>query len=261
MLMNSLSILIIIFSLPLFIQGFEQHRSYVHVPTRRTWDDAQSYCRQHHTDLAIFEDKAEYDALQNPCASGNFCWIGLRTDSGNPDIWKWTNGKEVNFTSWYKTQPNERNLHCVKMHRKLWYDYVCSHIYESVCYDNLVLVEEEKTWEEALEHCRTLQTDPTSSNTHFSHHYDLPHMHAEKDNLYAKTLIQKAQTQEVWIGLRFLAGHWLWVNGFPLEDQLKKRLSVCPAPKMHCGTMSKTGGTFSERDCSEKRNFFCLLRK
>uniref|UniRef100_A0A3Q3EIS2 C-type lectin domain-containing protein n=1 Tax=Labrus bergylta TaxID=56723 RepID=A0A3Q3EIS2_9LABR len=102
---------------------------------------------------------------------------------------------------------------------------------------------------------KTLQTDPHSKDTHFNHLYDLPHMHAEHNNRYAKDLIQKAQTQEVWIGLRFLAGNWLWVNGFPLEEQLL----VCPKPKMNCGTMSKTGSRLF-RDCSERRNFLCSLK-
>ncbi|XP_060900302.1 secretory phospholipase A2 receptor-like [Labrus mixtus] len=224
------------------------------VPHKMTWDDAQKYCRANHTDLAIFRTESEYEALENPCGLDKYCWIGLHRDDTNAAVWNWANGEEVSFTSWATNEPNDlwRNENCTVMENKLWIDIPCHIKFESLCSeDDLILVKEEKTWEEALEHCRTLQTDPDSKDTHFNHLYDLPHMHAEHNNRYVKDLIQNAQTKEVWIGLRFLAGNWLWVNGFPLEEQLL----VCPKPKMNCGTMSKTG-TRLFRDCSGRRNFF-----
>lgn len=225
---------------------------------RMDWPAAQEYCREHHTDLATFRNKSEFGALQSPCTFQTQCWIGLQRDDNDPDVWNWSDGDESSFTNWNRksNQPDNQlgNENCVAMGMALWYDFQCDRQNAFLCYeDGPILVKENKTWEEALEHCRTLDVDPDSSGTYFSHLYDLAHMHFEGND--GKNMIRHAETQEVWIGLRFLAGNWLWVNGIPLQEQLP----VCPAPRMHCGTMTKTGEFLRLRDCLERRNFFCSL--
>uniref|UniRef100_A0A3Q3F649 C-type lectin domain-containing protein n=1 Tax=Kryptolebias marmoratus TaxID=37003 RepID=A0A3Q3F649_KRYMA len=72
------------------------------------------------------------------------------------------------------------------------------------CFD-LTVVQEEKTWEEALEHCRKNNDNLTS-------------LLSENDNLLAANEInQTSVTERVWIGLRYLRDKWLWVNGDPLR--------------------------------------------
>uniref|UniRef100_A0A3Q3E029 C-type lectin domain-containing protein n=1 Tax=Labrus bergylta TaxID=56723 RepID=A0A3Q3E029_9LABR len=69
---------------------------------------------------------------------------------------------------------------------------------------NLMVDDVKKTWEEALEHCRETHTDLTSLNS-------------ETERLLALSEIRhNCITKRVWIGLRFLGDHWLWVNGEPL---------------------------------------------
>uniref|UniRef100_A0A3Q3KKR0 C-type lectin domain-containing protein n=1 Tax=Mastacembelus armatus TaxID=205130 RepID=A0A3Q3KKR0_9TELE len=59
-------------------------------------------------------------------------------------------------------------------------------------------------WEEALEHCRKNQSD-------------LPSLLSETELLQAQNAVQKADISDpVWIGLRYLSDHWLWVKGDPL---------------------------------------------
>lgn len=63
---------------------------------------------------------------------------------------------------------------------------------------------------------------------------------------------------QVWTGLRFLAGKWLWVNG---ADQLYSDLPLCPDMKHHCGALSKNDtGQIDPMDCTEKLNFLCYRR-
>lgn len=254
-------ILNFIFNLPLFVRANDQHRRYVHVSLQITWFEAQRYCREHHTDLITFRNKSDLNALQSPCNYSALCWIGLQRDGNDPHVWNWSDGEESSFKNWNvkKNQPDNHygNENCVVMGQVFWHDLQCDSQKAFLCYeDNPILVKENKTWEEALEHCRTLNTDPSSRNMNFNHLYDLPHMNFVGDNLDAKKGFQGSQTPEVWIGLRFLAGTWLWVNEVPLQ----KQLPACPAPGMYCGTMSKTGELLPLRDCLERRNFFCSLR-
>ncbi|CAG5848856.1 unnamed protein product [Menidia menidia] len=62
---------------------------------------------------------------------------------------------------------------------------------------------------------------------------------------------------QVWTGLRFLAGEWLWVGGAEL---LYGGLPACPPPGQHCGVLLKDSGGLEPRDCSERKNFLCYKR-
>uniref|UniRef100_A0A3P9MJ99 C-type lectin domain-containing protein n=1 Tax=Oryzias latipes TaxID=8090 RepID=A0A3P9MJ99_ORYLA len=113
---------------------------------------------------------------------------------------------------------------------------------------NLIVVQEEKTWEEALEHCR-------------ENHDDLTSLLSETENLLAQREIQDPTvTQRVWVGLRFLGDTWLWVNGDPLEFQAWNQTGdpdqQNPVQK-RCGALSKQG-EWENRDCQEKLNFICI---
>uniref|UniRef100_A0A3B3I2N6 C-type lectin domain-containing protein n=1 Tax=Oryzias latipes TaxID=8090 RepID=A0A3B3I2N6_ORYLA len=113
---------------------------------------------------------------------------------------------------------------------------------------NLIVVQEEKTWEEALEHCR-------------GNHDDLTSLLSETENRLAQREIQDPTiTQRVWVGLRFLGDTWLWVNGDPLEFQAWTQTGdpdqQSPVQK-RCGALTKQG-EWENRDCQEKLNFICI---
>ncbi|CAL8366506.1 unnamed protein product [Boreogadus saida] len=125
-------------------------------------------------------------------------------------------------------------------------DNYCDKKLYFLCECNLVFVEEKKTWEEALDHCRALGRDA-------SKRIDLFSFYEEEELSYAREVMTWAQTEEVWIGLRWLAGRWLWMDrnaGGVIT------LPECPANGNHCGTLS--GGGQQARNCVEKRRFFCL---
>ncbi|XP_075320453.1 snaclec agkisacutacin subunit B-like [Odontesthes bonariensis] len=106
---------------------------------------------------------------------------------------------------------------------------------------------EEKTWEEALEHCRESHSDLTS-------------LLSKSENLLAQTEIQSTGvTERVWIGLRFLGDDWLWVNGHPLKYKAWPRGGdqdhQCPMWR-RCGALTKDG-VWENIDCQEKLPFIC----
>ncbi|KAK2919697.1 hypothetical protein Q8A73_001901 [Channa argus] len=238
----------IIFILYLFIQTSGQKRIYFYVQDKLTQSEAKHYCREHYADLATFRNGDDIDAVSaqhHHDGDGVFSWIGLQRNENDRHVWNWSDGETSDFRRWDNEEPNnlggEEN--CVAMKKGVWTDLSCYHEYPSLCYeDETILVQENKTWEEALEYCRNL--DPL---------YSLLNINFVGFDLIAKKLIQDAQTQEVWIGLRFLAGNWLSVNGKPLSNQLP----VCPPAGKNCGTVAKMGDVVQFSNCSEKNHFIC----
>ncbi len=70
-----------------------------------------------------------------------------------------------------------------------------------MCYDEmLVLVKENKTWEEALKHCRALEaSDPNKpASAYRNHRYDLATLLTEDDRIFAQKKARGATTYGVW---------------------------------------------------------------
>lgn len=244
-------ILSLIFSLSLFTQASLQERIYLSVSEQVTWSKAHNYCMEQYTDLATFRTKNELDAVHAVLSLTTVYWIGLQK-AQNENIWIWSDGQEVTFTQWGHDELHNNGAEdCAVIRGGSWYGVSCGAKFAFLCYeDGPILVQENKTWEEALDYCRALDSDPDSWNIYFN--YDLLHLDYKGFNSSARSVVLKAKTQEVWIGLRYLAGDWLWVNGNPLKD----RLPACPAAGKYCGTMSKSGEV-QLSNCSEKRNFIC----
>ncbi|XP_028438470.1 C-type lectin TsL-like [Perca flavescens] len=118
----------------------KRHRSdvtFVIVPTRMTWPEAQGYCRDHRTDLASVRNMTENQKVQE-AARGNYVWIGLSRDS-----WKWSDGSNSSFSFWKKGQPdnNNGNKTCVAAdfsQSGAWEDWPCDMERAFICYGPVV---------------------------------------------------------------------------------------------------------------------------
>ncbi|XP_055021603.1 macrophage mannose receptor 1-like [Boleophthalmus pectinirostris] len=104
-----------------------------------TWEEAQQYCRLHHTDLASVRD-----ATQNSQITAlliNHAWIGLRRSS-----WKWLDGNNSTFSYWRTEvpwQPDNEELHerCVTANFEdggTWDDCNCDKMKPFICYGSAV---------------------------------------------------------------------------------------------------------------------------
>lgn len=92
--------------------------------------------------------------------------------------------------NWAKGHPHDSCGYYRSYDRK-WYSTSCSQSLFFICHeDNLVLVTENKTWEEALNHCRQMTTA--------THKYDLFSFAASSHFSYVRDRIYKATTREVW---------------------------------------------------------------
>lgn len=219
----------------------------------KTWKEAQIFCREKHTDLITIRNEKE-----NQVFSGRDAWIGLyREKEAFP--WKWSRGdKTASFLTWADNEP-QNNEHCAAIwrDRKKWVNIGCNHWLGFICSaEKLVLVKEKKTWEEALQHCRSLnKVDPGS--VPWKKSFDLATLITPDDHKFAQERAQEATTEEVWTGLRYLGDDWFWAGGEPV---LYQNISKCPT--VRCGVMEKTGSSlYGIRDCSQRRNFFCYKKR
>uniref|UniRef100_A0A8C9ZAL4 C-type lectin domain-containing protein n=1 Tax=Sander lucioperca TaxID=283035 RepID=A0A8C9ZAL4_SANLU len=79
--------------------------TFVIVTKSLTWTAAQSYCRDHYTDLASVRNMTENQKVQQVItAGGKYAWIGLFRDS-----WKWSDGSTSSFSFWKNGQPDTKN--------------------------------------------------------------------------------------------------------------------------------------------------------
>ena len=219
-----------------------------------SWKDAQQYCRNHHTDLAFIRTKEEANHV-SALGKGDKVWIGIHRDTKDHTLWYWSGRRISTFTFWKPGEPNDYGgkEDCGGAGAGgPWYDLPCNVKINFVCYQEtpkMVLVKENKTWEEALEYCR-------------DRYKDLPSLLSEAEQSSAKKTTLEAKTSKVWTGLRFLAGQWLWVNGDKMEyqDWPAGEMPFCPARYLHCGTLDKEEEPWGTRDCKEKLNFLCVKK-
>ncbi|KAE8283612.1 hypothetical protein D5F01_LYC19015 [Larimichthys crocea] len=165
--------------------------------------------------------------------------------------------KRANYTIWRGDDP-DIGEHCVyTRHDEFeWQSDNCDVHRSYTCYDQrMILVKEKKTWEKALEHCRALEpldaTKPATDNN--NNRYDLATLLTEDDYSFAQDKAIE-NGEGVWIGLRFLAGQWLWIGREPVEDM---NITFCPKSQF-CGIMESTG--FSLQDCELERSFLCYTK-
>uniref|UniRef100_A0A671NH72 C-type lectin domain-containing protein n=1 Tax=Sinocyclocheilus anshuiensis TaxID=1608454 RepID=A0A671NH72_9TELE len=118
--------------------------------------------------------------------------------------------------------------------------FFCMEVFE------LILVQQESTWEEALQYCRRHYTDLAVLSS---------------DVIMAETMKKStaAQTEDVWIGLRFIAGHWFWVNGADLQYKVWSSGGElqCPALNQCCGVYNVKQRAWKPAACERRLNFLC----
>ena len=110
----------------------------------KTWQGAQSYCRNQGRDLPSIQDQARANELIDliPSTSDSDHWIGLYHDKDN---WQWSSGGDVIYSNW------EPYLFCASVNSEgEWEDSLCSQRNYFMCYSGELrfnsLVNETADW-------------------------------------------------------------------------------------------------------------------
>ncbi|MBN3315246.1 MRC1 protein, partial [Atractosteus spatula] len=220
------------------------------IELKQNWTEAQSLCRQNHTELVSVRSQSENEEVRRS-AQGHRVWIGLYNEP-----WKWSDQGASSFRNWAGGQPGSAGgQRCAQVDlqgrlRGRWTETDCSEISPFFCHRDsreLVLETEKKSWAEALDHCQT-------------HHTGLADIQSHQEQRYAAEEARAANSTLVWLGLRLSRNFWFWfwVNGQPLNYQNWSTGGHHQCNTSYCGALDRDrGGSWTNRDCEEKLSFIC----
>eukprot|EP00064_Thunnus_orientalis_P005924 superscaffoldBa00000597_g5938 len=170
------------------------------VSDTKSWRDAQNHCRGLSSDLVSIHSEEENEAVRNVSVSRDV-WIGLFRDP-----WKWSDGSNSSFRYWKPIQPNYlEGQDCVAAIFKdngRWNDLRCTGKRNFVCHGgNLILIQENMTWTEAMSYCR-------------EHHFDLVYITSRDIQKKVAEKARNATSAHVWLGLRYTCNFdfWFWTS-------------------------------------------------
>ncbi|XP_040901238.1 macrophage mannose receptor 1 isoform X2 [Toxotes jaculatrix] len=170
------------------------------VADTKSWRDAQNHCRGLSSDLVSIHSEEENEAVQNVSVSQNV-WIGLFKDP-----WKWSDGSNSSFRYWKPFQPNYlEDQDCaaaIFKDKGQWNDLKCGGKRNFVCRGgNLILIQQNMTWIEAMSYCR-------------EHYIDLVHITTKEIQDKVAEKVKNATSQYVWLGLRYTCkfNFWFWTR-------------------------------------------------
>uniref|UniRef100_A0A3B3CGJ6 C-type lectin domain-containing protein n=1 Tax=Oryzias melastigma TaxID=30732 RepID=A0A3B3CGJ6_ORYME len=137
------------------------------IDKEKSWDEAQKYCREEHTDLAAVRSMADMERLSQDLGNKK-AWIGLYREAGSSRMWQWSQ-PEVQFnesqSNWDTGEPNDvETENCGTVRKTLkWVDLSCKDKKPFICYDGenvlTLWIFAEKHWTDAQDFCRDHHTD------------------------------------------------------------------------------------------------------
>ncbi|XP_043954173.1 C-type mannose receptor 2-like [Gambusia affinis] len=220
-------------------------KKYHLIQEKKNWTEAQSYCRENHTDLISGLEQLQDEEVKKEISSTeSYIFTGLFRDT-----WRWSDRSSFSFRHWNlkfdNHQPNSGQCAMIDDEGR-WRNENCTERKPFICYDDkVILIKENKTWEDALTYCR-------------DHHDDLVIITNMEEQRWIQEKVKNASTGYVWLGLRFhcLKNVWFWV--------CKKRTSYknpTSAGLMNCNTSGamQAGGEhrWFQRNDTEELNFIC----
>ncbi|XP_027893787.1 macrophage mannose receptor 1-like [Xiphophorus couchianus] len=225
-------------------------KKYHLIQERKTWAEAQSYCREKHTDLISGTKQLQDEEVKKETSSvgdDTYILIGLFREK-----WRWSDGSSFSFRNWtklfdYQAEYRGQCAMTVFDNGGRWRNENCDGRKPFICYDDeVILIKENKTWEDALTYCR-------------DHYDDLVTITNMDDQRWIQEKVKNASTDYVWMGLSYACtlDLWFWVS----DEMVIYKNWAKGEPMDDCdmsGAMETRGKhQWFKMNDTEKFNFIC----
>lgn len=167
------------------------------------WHNASLSCQENSNNLATITQTNRADLNQTG-------WIGLYREAG--ETWSWIGNLPSDYRNWAPGEPLNADCASFDPVTEAYHSKPCSKELPFLCYDdNLVVVKENKTWEEALKHCQTMEKPCSEPPMPCLYQYSLLSLEHFSNYDHIRDRIYKATTDEV----------WEWVPGFANKSRTR----------------------------------------
>ncbi|XP_078020508.1 C-type mannose receptor 2-like isoform X2 [Epinephelus lanceolatus] len=266
------------------------------IEDKMSWPQAQSYCRENHTDLVSGDQQLEDNEFKREYKSNEVVWIGLFRDS-----WRWSDGSSFSFRYWdlelFRDEDSSKKCAVTLLDGK-WSSDECEETKPFFCYGGTTTkkgttagpssstVTEDKTQEPTTKKGTTAgpsSSTVTEDKTQVSsmadkmilikenmtwddalkycrmNHCDLVSITNHDEQRWVQEKAKKANSPYVWLGLRYTCtlGFWFWVN----EEMVTYKNWGAGVPADDCdmsGAMDRGGEhKWFKKNDNEKFNFIC----
>ncbi|KAE8284285.1 hypothetical protein D5F01_LYC17616 [Larimichthys crocea] len=158
-----LSLVILLLSSGCVILCSQYEQEYVLIDTSMTWNNAQTYCRENHIDLATIRNRDDMTKLAKTPSDGvSSAWIGLKKNG--VASWQWSVGETqtsdglVNYTNWASSPDSSHDCGGMRDDGK-WLSAPCGNLNPFVCQEDkgsskMYVVLEAMSWRQARAHCQ-----------------------------------------------------------------------------------------------------------